>query len=56
MKTLEENIKGIRDFMDEDTYQFYKGVIQEYATESSKNFRSSRKMVYQRIRSNKLGT
>ena len=35
--TLEENIKGLRDFIkDENTYQFYKRVIEVYADNHAK--------------------
>lgn len=37
MVTLEENIKGLREFIkDEDVYQFYKGVIEEYSDEHAR--------------------
>lgn len=37
INTLEENIKGLRDFIkDEDVYQFYKGVIEEYSDEHAR--------------------
>lgn len=37
MESLEENIKGLREFIkDEDVYQFYKGVIKEYSDEHAR--------------------
>lgn len=37
MDTLEENIKGLREFIkDEDVYQFYKRVIEEYSDEHAR--------------------